>query len=105
MKCHEVDYHIIGDDLQMVEVELDPGETVIAEAGSVNYMEEGIQFEAKVGDGSNPQAGLMDEFLSVSKRVLTGESIFMMETWPLGPRLFERDKAIYDPLLSRVMPW
>ena len=77
MKCHEVDYHIIGDDLQMVEVELDPGETVIAEAGSMNYMEEGIKFEAKLGDGSNPQAGLMDSLLSVGKRVLTGESIFM----------------------------
>ncbi len=77
MKCHEVDYHIIGDDLQMVEVELDPGETVIAEAGSMNYMEEDIKFEARLGDGSNPQAGLMDKLLSVGKRVLTGESIFM----------------------------
>ncbi len=77
MKCHEVDYQIIGDDLQMVEVELDPGETVIAEAGSMNYMEEGINFEAKLGDGSNPQAGLIDKLLSVGKRVLTGESIFL----------------------------
>ncbi|MFQ5852876.1 MAG: TIGR00266 family protein [Candidatus Binatia bacterium] len=77
MKCHEVDYQIIGDDLQMVEVELDPGETVIAEAGSMNYMEEGINFEARLGDGSNPQAGLMDKLLSVGKRVLTGESIFI----------------------------
>jgi uncharacterized protein (TIGR00266 family) len=77
MKCHEVDYEIIGDDLQIVEVELDPGETVIAEAGAMNYMEEGIEFEAKMGDGSNPQAGFMDKMLNVGKRVLTGESIFM----------------------------
>jgi uncharacterized protein (TIGR00266 family) len=77
MRSHEVDYQIIGDDLQMVEVELDPGETIIAEAGSMNYMEEGIAFEAKMGDGSNPDAGLMDKLLSVGKRALTGESIFL----------------------------
>lgn len=77
MHCHEVDYEIIGDDLQMVEVELDPGETVIAEAGAMNYMQDGIAFEARMGDGSNPSAGVMDKLLSVGKRVLTGESIFM----------------------------
>lgn len=44
MQSHEVDYEIIGDDIQVVEVELDPGETVIAEAGGMNYMEEGIEF-------------------------------------------------------------
>lgn len=77
MRCHEVDYEIIGDDLQMVEVELDPGETVVAEAGAMNFMEENIVFEAKMGDGSNPNAGLMDKLLSVGKRALTGESIFM----------------------------
>jgi uncharacterized protein (TIGR00266 family) len=77
MQCHEVDYEIIGDDLQMVEVELDPGETVIAEAGAMNYMDNGITFEAKMGDGSNPDAGLMGKLLNVGKRVLTGESIFM----------------------------
>ena len=77
MQCHEVDYEIIGDDLQMVEIELDPGETVIAEAGGMNYMQDGITFEAKMGDGSNPSAGVMDKLLSVGKRVLTGESIFM----------------------------
>ncbi len=51
MKCHEVDYEIIGDDIQIVEVELDPGETVIAEAGAMNYMDDGITYEAKMGDG------------------------------------------------------
>ncbi len=86
MKSHEVDYRIIGDDLQMVEVELDPGETVIAEAGSMNYMEEGIDFEAKMGDGSRPQAGLLDKLLSAGKRVLTGESIFMTHFTNRGQR-------------------
>ena len=50
--CHELDYQIVGDDMQMVIVELDPGETVIAEAGAMNFMEEGINFETKMGDGS-----------------------------------------------------
>lgn len=74
---HVVDYRVFGDDLQFVEVELDPGETVIAEAGSMMYMEEGITFETKMGDGSNPKAGFMDKLLSVGKRAITGESIFM----------------------------
>ena len=77
MQCHEVDYEIIGDDMQLVEVELDPGETVIAEAGAMNYMEDGIEFEAKMGDGSNPNKGIMSKLLSAGKRVLTGESIFI----------------------------
>ena len=86
MRSHEVDYRIIGDDLQMVEVELDPGETVIAEAGSMNYMEEGITYEAKMGDGSKPREGVMDKLLSVGKRVLTGESIFLTHFSNQGSR-------------------
>lgn len=77
MKSHEVDYEIIGDDIQVVEVELDPGETVIAEAGVMNYMEEGIEFEAKMGDGSQPEKGLFSKLLDAGKRKLTGESLFM----------------------------
>jgi len=77
MRCHEVDYEIFGDDMQIVEVELDPQEIVIAEAGAMNYMEEGIGFETKMGDGSKPTGGIMDSLMNVGKRVLTGESIFM----------------------------
>jgi uncharacterized protein (TIGR00266 family) len=77
MKSHEVDYQIFGDDLQFVEVELDPGETVIAEAGMMMYMEDGITFETKMGDGSKPKAGVLDALVSVGKRVITGESLFM----------------------------
>lgn len=77
MKCHKVDYEIHGDDMQIVEVELDPGEVVIAEAGAMNYMDDGITFEAKMGDGSNPEEGLMGKLFSVGKRMLTGESIFL----------------------------
>ncbi len=77
MNCHEVDYEIFGDDMQLVEVELDPGETVIAEAGAMNYMEEGITFEAKMGDGTDTQEGFFARALNVGKRVLTGESLFL----------------------------
>ena len=77
MNSHELDYELIGDDMQIVEVELDPGETVIAEAGAMNYMEDQISFEAKMGDGSKPNQGLFGKLLDVGKRALTGESIFM----------------------------
>ena len=77
MRCHEVDYEIFGDDMQIVEVELDPQETVIAEAGAMNYMEDGIAFVSKMGDGTTPTKGVMGALLNVGKRVLTGESIFL----------------------------
>jgi uncharacterized protein (TIGR00266 family) len=77
MQSHEVDYEIFGDDMQIVEIELDPGETVIAEAGAMNYMDDGISFEAKMGDGSKADEGMLGKLLNVGKRVLTGESIFL----------------------------
>lgn len=77
MRCHEVDYEIHGDDMQMVEVELDPKEVVIAEAGSMNYMEDGIEFEAKMGDGSKANEGFFGKMMQVGKRVFTGESLFL----------------------------
>ena len=63
--------------MQMVEIELDPGETVVAEAGAMNYLEEGIDFQAKMGDGSEPDQGVMGKLFGAAKRKLTGESIFM----------------------------
>jgi uncharacterized protein (TIGR00266 family) len=77
MRCHEIDYEIFGSEMQLVEVELDPGETVIAEAGAMTYMEEGIDFETKMGDGSNPEGGFMGKLFSAGKRIFTGESIFI----------------------------
>ena len=77
MYCHEVDYKIYGSELQLVEIELDPGETVIAEAGSMTYMEDGIVFETKLGDGSDPDQGFFGKVFSAGKRAFTGESIFM----------------------------
>ena len=77
MPSHEVDYKIFGDDLQFVEIELDPGETVIAEAGTMMYMEDGISYDTKMGDGSKPKAGFLDKVVSVGMRAISGESLFM----------------------------
>jgi len=77
MNCHEIDYHIIGSSMQGVLVELDPNETVIAEAGAMSWMDEGIVFEAKMGDGSDVSSSFLKKMVGVGKRSLTGESIFM----------------------------
>lgn len=86
MASHEIDYQIKGESIQIVEVELDPMETVIAEAGAMLFMEDGITFEAKMGDGSNPNQGLFDKLLSVGSRMLTGESLFMTHFTNRGNR-------------------
>jgi uncharacterized protein (TIGR00266 family) len=77
MRSHDLDYRIIGDDIQLVEIELDPRETVIAEAGTMMYMDSQIRFDTKMGDGSEPNQGLMGKLLSAGSRVLTGESLFV----------------------------
>ena len=78
-RAHEIDYRIEGEDLQFVEIELDPGESVVAEAGGLMYMSAGIQMETIFGDGSaaSQGKGLMGALLGAGKRVLTGESLFM----------------------------
>ncbi len=82
--CHEIDYKIIGDGVQFVEIELDPNETVIAEAGAMIYMEDCINFEAKMGDGSKPNEGFMTKMFSAGKRYLTGESLFLTHFTHIG---------------------
>jgi len=78
MKAHEIDYQIFGEEMQYVEIELDPQEIVVAEAGSFMMMENGIKMETIFGDGSsNDQSGIFGKLLSAGKRVLTGESLFM----------------------------
>ncbi len=74
---HEVDHKIIGDDLQFVEIELDPNETVIGEAGAMVYMTEGIAFETKMGDGAEPDEGMWGKLMGAGKRALARESIFL----------------------------
>ncbi|WP_339252143.1 TIGR00266 family protein [Sporosarcina sp. FSL W8-0480] len=78
MNNHEIDFKLYGDDMQFVEVELDPGETVVAEAGSLMMMEDGIEMETIFGDGSgNSGGGIMGKLMGAGKRLLTGESLFM----------------------------
>lgn len=102
MQCHEVDYTIIGKDLQMVQVELDPGETVVAEAGAMTWMEEGIDFTARMGDGSEPEQGLFGKLLGAGKRALTGESIFMTHFSNRGAA--KRQVAFAAPYPGQIIP-
>lgn len=74
---HEIDYNIIGEGIQVVEIELDPNETVIAEAGAMVYIGQSIEYETKMGDGSEPNQGFLGKLLSAGSRMLTGESVFM----------------------------
>ena len=74
---HEIEYRILGDDMQFVEVELDPGEATVAEAGGMMYMEDGIEMETVFGDGSQQQKGVLGALMGAGKRLLTGESLFM----------------------------
>jgi uncharacterized protein (AIM24 family) len=74
---HEIDYRIVGEEMQYVEIELDPNETAIAEAGSFMMMDDGIQMQTIFGDGSGQQQGVLGKLFSAGKRLLTGESLFM----------------------------
>jgi uncharacterized protein (TIGR00266 family) len=75
--AHEIDFRILGSEMQFVEVELDPGESAVAEAGSMMYMTPGIQMETIFGDGSGQKSGVMGALLGAGKRLITGESLFM----------------------------
>jgi uncharacterized protein (TIGR00266 family) len=102
MQSHEIDYELFGDDMQIVEVELDPGETVIAEAGAMNYIEDGITFEARMGDGSKADKGVMGKLLNVGKRVLTGESIFLTHFTNQGTG--KKRVAFAAPYPGKIVP-
>lgn len=79
MQMHEIDYRVYGDDLQFIEIELDPMEAAIAEAGAMMYMDDGIEMETIFGDGSQQSKGrgVLGALLGAGKRLLTGESLFM----------------------------
>jgi len=102
-RSHEIDFEIHGDDLQLVEIELDPGETIIAEAGGMCFMEEEIEFESKMGDGSAPAGGFFGALKSIGTRVLTGESIFMTHFTHRGSR-GKRKVAFAAPYPGKVIP-
>ena len=102
MRSHEIDYKIMGESIQLVEVELDPQETVIAEAGAMVYMEEGIAFETRLGDGSQPNQNFLGKLFSAGARALTGESIFMTHFTNRG--YGKRHVAFAAPYPGTIIP-
>lgn len=99
---HEIDYQIHGDDMQFVEVELDPAEAVVAEAGGMMFMEDGIQMETIFGDGSQSSSGFMGALLGAGKRLITGESLFM--TVFLNRGSGKRKVAFGAPYPGKIIP-
>ena len=103
MNNHEIDYKIYGNDMQYVEVELDPNETVIAEAGSLMMMEDAIKMETIFGDGSKSSGGgLMGKLFEAGKRKLTGESLFMTTFTNEG--YGKRHVYFASPYPGRIIP-
>src|SRR6185436_3185245 len=99
---HEVDYKIFGDDMQYVEIELDPSEAAIAEAGAMMYMEDGIAMETVFGDGSQAQSGFMGALMGAGKRLLMGESLFMTVFQNQGAG--KRNVAFGAPYPGKIIP-
>ena len=79
MRAHDIDFQLFGDDMQFVEIELDPKEIVIAEAGAMMYMENGVEMDTVFGDGNDSGGGLMGKLMGAGKRIITGESLFMTQ--------------------------
>ncbi|HFS67216.1 MAG TPA: AIM24 family protein, partial [Flavobacteriia bacterium] len=102
MNAHEIDYKIHGEEMQFVEIELDPQEAVIAEAGSFMMMEDDIVMNTMFGDGSGKEKGLFGKLLSAGKRVLTGESLFMTVFHNNG-RL-KRTVSFASPYPGKIIP-
>ena len=101
-QMHEVDFKIYGDDMQFVEVELDPEEAAVAEAGGMMYMDDGIQMETIFGDGSQKQSGFMGALMGAGKRLLTGESLFMTVFMNKGQG--KRRVAFGAPYPGKIIP-
>jgi len=99
---HVVDYKIHGDDMQFVEVELDPGEAMVAESGAMMFMEDGVAMEAIFGDGSQQHSGFMGALLGAGKRLLTGESLFM--TAYQNQAAVKRRLAFGAPYPGKILP-
>ena len=102
MNAHEIDYRIFGEEMQYVEIELDPGETVVAEPGSFLMMDEDIEMRTIFGDGTGEEQGMFGKLLGAGKRVLTGEKLFMTAFTHEG-----RDKAqvsFASPYPGKIIP-
>jgi len=99
---HEVDYKIFGEDIQFVEIELDPGEAAVAEAGGMFYMDDGISMETVFGDGSQQRTSFVDALLGAGKRLLVGESLFMTVFMNTGQG--KKRVSFAAPYPGRIVP-
>lgn len=102
MTSHEIDYRIYGEEMQYVEIELDPQEGVIAEAGTFMMMDEGIQMETLFGDGSAKDTGFFGKILGAGKRILTGESLFMTAFY--NNLTGKRSVSFASPYPGKIVP-
>jgi uncharacterized protein (TIGR00266 family) len=99
---HEIDYRIIGEEMQYIEIELDPQETAIAESGAFMMMDDGIQMETIFGDGSKQQQGFFGKLMSAGKRILTGESLFMTAFTNMGQG--KKRVSFASPYPGKIIP-
>ncbi len=103
MAMHEIDYYLHGDDMQFVEIELDPEEAAIGEAGSMMYMEDGIQMDTVFGDASANQGGIFGKLLGAGKRLITGESLFTTVYTNKGQG--KKKVAFAAPYTGKIIPF
>jgi uncharacterized protein (TIGR00266 family) len=101
-QSHEIDYKILGEEMQCVEIELDPNETAIAESGAFMMMDDGIQMQTIFGDGSTQQKGVLGKLLGAGKRLLTGESLFMTAFTNIGQG--KKKVSFASPYPGKVIP-
>lgn len=99
---HEIDYKIYGEEMQYVEIELDPQETAVAESGAFMMMDDGIQMETIFGDGSRQNTGLLGKLMSAGKRMLTGESLFMTAFTNVGNG--KKRVSFASPYPGKIIP-
>ena len=99
---HEIDYKIYGEEMQYVEVELDPGETAIAESGAFMMMDDGIQMETIFGDGAKANTGFFGKLMAAGKRVITGESLFMTAFSNVGQG--KKKVSFASPYPGKIIP-
>jgi uncharacterized protein (TIGR00266 family) len=101
--AHEIDYQIVGEEMQFVEVELDPGESAVAEAGSMMYMGDDVKLATVFGDGAKQEGGFMGKLLGAGKRLVTGESLFMTVFTHEGSS-GKRHVAFAAPYPGKIIP-
>ncbi len=102
MNAHEIDYQIFGEEMQYVEIELDPQEAVVAEAGSFMMMDSDIKMDTIFGDGSNQDTGVLGKLFSAGKRLLTGESLFMTAFLNIGQG--KKQVSFASPYPGKIIP-